>query len=339
MLRWGILGTSFISDTMAEAIVGSDGSRIEAVAGRDPQRLSGFAARYGVAKHYSGFDALLDDPEIDVVYVGLPNNMHHQAVIRAAEKGKAILSEKSLTTTMADADALAQAVRDNDIFFLEGLMYLCHPLMARVGDILRSGRLGAIRSVSGLYAADIWKFVNPHGGGTIFNLGCYPASLLHFVIQTGCGPDAFAKRTVSAFGNPSTHDGNICDASLSVRFDNGVLATLQSTDSFGMAHAFSVHGERGSLRFVSNPWLPIAGENRLEISTYGEAPEEIVVLSDHDAFGHQVRLLETCLKAGWKEAPRPAPRLADSLEIMSLLSAWDQQARLSVGASVSGRSG
>lgn len=332
MLRWGILGTSFISDTMAEAIIGSDGSKIEAVAGRDPQRLSDFAARHGIAKHYSGYDALLDDPAIDVVYIGLPNNMHHEAVIRAAEKGKAVLSEKSLTTTMAEADALAEAVRANDIFFLEGLMYLTHPVIAKVGEILRSGRLGAIRSVSGLYAADIWKFVNPMGGGTIFNLGCYPASLLHFVMQTACGPDAFAQSTTSAFGNVSAHDGNICDASLSVRFDNGVLATLQSTDSFGMSFAFSVHGERASLRFLSNPWLPIAGENRLEFCEYGQAPEEIVASSDHDAFGHQVRLVETCLRAGWKQAPRPAPRLADSLEIMSLLSAWDQQARASVGA-------
>lgn len=115
MLRWGILGTSFISDTMAQAIIGSDASRIEAVAGRDPQRLSNFAARHGIAKHYSGYDALLDDPAIDVVYVGLPNNMHHEAVIRAAEKGKAVLSEKSLTTTMEEADALAKAVRANGI--------------------------------------------------------------------------------------------------------------------------------------------------------------------------------------------------------------------------------
>lgn len=331
MLRWGILGTSFISDTMAQAIIGSDASRIEAVAGRDPQRLSNFAARHGIAKHYSGYDALLDDPAIDVVYVGLPNNMHHEAVIRAAEKGKAVLSEKSLTTTMEEADALAKAVRANGIFFLEGLMYLSHPVIAKAGEILRSGRLGPIRSISGFYAADIWKFVNPMGGGTIFNLGCYPASLLHFMVQTACGPDAFARRTVSAFGNVSAHDGNICDASLSVRFDNGVLASLQSTDSFGMFFAFSVHGERGSLRFLSNPWLPAAGENRVQICEYDQAPEEIVVVSDHDAFGHQVRLVESCLKAGLKDAPRPAPRLADSLEIMSLLSDWDQRARVSAG--------
>ncbi|WP_457579883.1 Gfo/Idh/MocA family protein [Ensifer canadensis] len=332
MLRWGILGTSFISDTMAEAISASDGSRIEAVAGRDLQRLSDFSARHGIAKHYSGYDALLDDPAIDVVYVGLPNNMHHEAVIRATERGKAVLSEKSLTTTMAEAGALSQAVRDRDIFFLEGLMYLCHPLMAKAGEILRSGRLGAIRSVSGFYAADIWKFVNPKGKGTIFNLGCYPASLLHYVIQTGCWQDAFSSRQTSAFGNVSPHDGNICDASLSVRFDNGVLATLQSTDSFGMSFAFSILGERGTLRFLTNPWLPVAGENRLEFCEYGQAPEEIVALSDHDAFGHQVRLVETCLQAGLKEAPRPAPRLADSLEIMSLLSVWDEQARLSAAS-------
>ncbi|MCM2474161.1 Gfo/Idh/MocA family oxidoreductase [Rhizobium sp. CG5] len=336
MLRWGLLGTSFISETMAAAIASSHGSVITAVSGRAPDRLADFAARHGIAKAYGDQDALLADPQVDVVYVGLPNSLHHDAVIRAAARGKAVVSEKSLTTTMAEAAALADAVRAGNVFFMEGLMYLNHPLIAELGATLRSGRLGRLRAVNGFYAADIWKLVNPQGGGTLFNLGCYPASLLHYVVQTACGPQAFRERTSSGFGNVSPHDGNLCDAVLSVRFANGVLATLQSTDSYGMSHGFTVYGERGQLRFVTNPWLPTPQENVIEILEYGHAPEEIRVSSGYDAFQHQVFVVERCLREGRVEAPRPSPQLADSLEIMELLTEWQAHCLAGAGIAAAG---
>ena len=332
MLNWAILGTSFISDTMAEALLASKGSRIASVFGRDPQRLAAFAQAHGIEKTSTAIDAILDDPAIDVVYVGLPNHIHAEAVCAAAARGKAILSEKSLTRTVEEAEALVAAVSKADIFFLEGLMYLAHPLMAAAGDIIASGRLGRLRSVSGYYAAEIAQFANPLGGGTIFNLGCYPASLLHYVVEAGFGGDAFRGYRCVATGNISASDGTVCEASLAMRFENGLIATLQSTDSFGMDHAFTVLGEKGALRFITNPWLPVAGDNVIEVTAYGQAPERIIVTSDRDAFGHQVQLVEDCLSQGLKCAPRPSPNPAHSLEIMKLLCEWENQVRTHASA-------
>jgi predicted dehydrogenase len=323
MLRWGILGTSFISDTMAEAIASRENSRIEAVMGRDTGRLEAFGNRHGIAKRCIDIETLLDDDNIDVVYVGLPNNRHHSAVIAAAKRGKAIVSEKSLTVTMGDARALADTVRASGVFFMEGLMYLNHPVIAELGAILRSGQLGQIRSINGLYAADIWKFVNPAGGGTLFNLGCYPVSLLHYVMQTACGDDAFGLRKIAGHGNLSGRDGNISDAAVSAWFSNGMLATLQSTDSYGMAWSFAVYGDKGVARFKTNPWLPVTGDNIIEVEIYGKAPDQVIVSSGLDAFQHQVLTTESALRDGLKHAPRPSPRLADSLEIMEFLTEWD----------------
>ena len=203
--------------------------------------------------------------EVDAVYVGLPNHAHHEAVIAAAGAGKAILSEKSLTTSMETAAELATAVERHNVFFVEGLMYLAHPLYQRVTDVLNDGRLGTVRAINGFYAADIWQVVNPRGGGTIFNLGCYPVSLTHLVMQTVFGADAFAQRQSSGAGNSTNESGNIADAAISIRFDNGVLANLQSSDSYGMAHGFSVSGDRGVLEFddqsVATPCRP----ERLEL--------------------------------------------------------------------------
>ena len=323
MLRWAILGTGFISDTVADAIKLSDASELALVAGRDGGRTAEFQNRHGVAKSVIGYEEALEEPDIDAIYIGLPNHRHYHYAALAAARNKAILSEKSLTTDLQSARALVAAVRNHKTFFVEGLMYLAHPLYRRLQQLLLDGRLGDIRAINGYYAADIWQVVNPAGKGTLYNLGCYPASLLQFVIQTAFGEDAFRQRTSSGTGNRLADNGNVCDAALSVRFENGVLASLQSTDSYGMAYGFAISGTKGILRFKTNPWHPVAGRNLLEWNPYGGSPEEICVEDDHDSFYHQIRMVEACVAAGLTEAPRPSPRLDDSLQVMELLTEWE----------------
>ncbi|RGP77796.1 hypothetical protein FLONG3_4090 [Fusarium longipes] len=323
-LRWGMLGTSFISDVVAKSILKSKNSSIAAVFGRNEERLAAFADKHNIKERYTSIEDLLDKASIDVVYVGLPNHMHTPAVLAAAKRGKAILSEKSLATTMEDSKAIEKAVKDANVFFLEGLMYLTHPVIKKMQELLLEGRIGTVRGVSGYYSANIWKKANPLSMGTIYNLGCYPVSLLHFVIETAFGSDVFSTRQLQGFGNISTEGSvHVRDASLTVRFDNGVLASLQSTDSYGNDSSFSILGDKGRIRFVTNPWLPIAGDNVIEVKTYGGETEQIVVPAELDAFGHQVKTVEDCLCRGVKEAERPSPNIQKSVEIMGLLTEWE----------------
>lgn len=323
MLRWAIIGTGFISNKVIEAIGQSDGSTVAVIAGRNAQILSEFQVAHDIERQAVGYDDVLQDNNIDAVYIGLPNHVHHTVTLQAAENGKAVLSEKSLTVTMEQAHALVDGVRNNGTFFAEGLMYLAHPLYRHLQQILLDGRLGNLRAINGAYSADIWRVVNPQGNGTLYNLGCYPASLLHFVVQTMGGEEAFSARQVRALGNRSDLDGNICDAAVTVRFDNGVLANLQSTDSYGMAHEFSITGDKGVLRFKTNPWHPLAGRNHLQWLPYDGVCEDIFVDDTHDSFYHQIKMVEDALSQRRLEAQRPSPRLKDSLEIMAFLTQWE----------------
>ena len=329
MLRWGVLGTSFISHTVVAAINASPGSKVTAIFGRDAARLASFADKFSIPRQFNSINELVEDPDIDVVYVGLPSHLHAEASIAAAKAGKAILSEKSLTTTMADAHALIAAVKESNVFFLEGLMYLSHPLMAKLAEVIESGALGTIRGVSGHYAANIWKKANPLGMGTIYNLGCYPVSLLHWVLQSAFGREAFKARKVSALGNLAPDGTHVRDAALTVRLDNGTLGSIQSTDSLGNDFSFTIRGDKAAIHFRSNPWLPPAGKSVMELKTFGGNVEEIVVESPLDAFGWQVKKVEECVAAGVKEASRPSPTWEDSLEIMELLTEWESAIRAS----------
>ena len=342
MLRWAIVGTSFISDTMATAIARSSGSDPMAVVGRDAARVEAFRARHAIPRCTTSLSDLLDDPEVDVIYVGVPNHVHHEVAIAAARAGKAVLSEKSLTRSMTQADELLAAVTGT-VFFVEGLMYLAHPVIARFVEVLRDGRLGGLRSIEATYAADIARFVNPAGGGAIYNLGCYPASLVQLVVDTLTGEGEFARHDLRATGNVGagsagdggggvsdiSAEGNVVETAAVMRFRSGVLATLQTAETYGTVARFAVRGEQGTLSFATNPWLPEPGDNRFRWTAHDGTSETIVVDDPLDAFDHQVRMVETNLAAGRLEAERPSPRLADSHALMQALTAWEAAARTS----------
>ena len=322
MLRWAVLGTGFISNTVIEAIELSNDSTVTVIGGRTPSKLEDFQRRHGIPAARS-LDEAVYSPDVDVVYIGLPNHQHHPYAIAAAEAGKPVLSEKSLTTTVDSAQELLAAVRNHQTFFVEGLMYLAHPVARTFVALLEDGRLGSLRSISARYGANIAHLVNPEGRGTIYNLGCYPVSLAHLAVQTMLGPDAWTRRTLAASGIANPTDGTICDAALALRFESDVLATIQSSDRYGNTSDFSVAGDTGTLRFVTNPWLPLAGTNLIEWQPHDGKPEHIAVETAHDAFYHQVKMVESHVAAGDTEARRPSPRWSDSFEILELLTEWE----------------
>jgi predicted dehydrogenase len=324
MIRWAIVGTSFISDTMARAIAASPGSEAVVVVGRDPERLEAFRARHGIARALTSSTEAVADPNVDVVYVGTPNHVHHEAVLAAAAAGKAVLSEKSLAVSMQQTDVLLNSVRNN-VFFVEGLMYLSHPLIAKFVSVLIDGRLGELKAIHASYAANIAHLVNPDGKGAIYNLGCYPASLVQLVIDSMGG--AFVTHDIAAVGTISTADGNVGETAATVRFANDVLATVHTAETFGSSSRFEVQGSNGTLTFLSNPWLPARGENSFAWKAFDGASETFVVADPLDAFDHQVRMVEANLTAGRLEAQRPAPRLNDSMELMQFLTAWERAVR------------
>ncbi|MGY2892306.1 Gfo/Idh/MocA family protein [Deinococcus sp. UYEF24] len=327
-MNWGILGTSFISDVMAQAISKDPGARVCAVAGRNSATLASFQKKFSVPRTYLDYDELIADPEVDAVYIALPNHLHHDSVVRAAAAGKHILCEKSLSLDMEKTDLALEAVRQAGVFFMEGLMYLAHPFTQHIAEVLRSGELGRVRTVSGGYCAAISQFVNPQSGGAIFNLGCYPASLLHLVVQASGGGEL---AQIQALGEVSATDGNICDSAATLRFSGGLLGRLHCAETYGAEVAeFSVVGELGALRLLSNPWLPGASGNRLEVSVYGQPPQLTEVNAKDDAYLYQVKLVRQSIEAGLLEAPWPAPGLQDSRRIMEILTRWETAAQASL---------
>ncbi len=237
--------------------------------------------------------------------------VHYAFCERAFRHGKAVLCEKSLTTRWDEARLLFAAARKSGRLFMEGFAYFHHPLIASLQTVLREGRLGKLKYMQASYSADIVKFANPAGGGTIFNLGCYPVSLLQLVIQTVFGPDVFTRGDISGTGF-NADGGPVTDASLTIRYDQGLLASIHSSDTYGLRSDLSIHGEMGTIVFKTNPWLPEAGISRMELQHHDGRVEVIEVRSDLDGFGHQIHNAEDSFKASRPAPLAPARSIQDS---------------------------
>ncbi|PSW17997.1 gfo/Idh/MocA family oxidoreductase [Photobacterium sanctipauli] len=328
-LKWGVLGTSFISGVMADAIQLEGNTELYAVAGRSEAPRTAMAEQYGIPVVYDSYDAVIADEQVDIVYIALPNHLHHEYVVKAADAGKAILCEKSLSVDMDKTDQALAAVERNQVFFAEGLMYLNHPLVAEILDVINSGAIGDVRTINGQYTAAISQFVNPDSKGAIYNLGCYPASLTHLIMQQCCDVAAVSSYELSAMGRKGA-DGNVCESTVNLRFANGVMAQLHTAEDYGLHAEFTVLGSKGSLQLATNPWLP-EQENQLVITEYEQPSKVVTVNADGNGFLYQVRAIRHAVERGKKALARPAATPADSRQIMQLLTDWEDAAKQHLG--------
>ncbi|WP_166345524.1 Gfo/Idh/MocA family protein [Phytoactinopolyspora limicola] len=179
-VRWGVLGVAAIATKkVIPSMQRAADCEILGIASRDADRAAKAAAELGIPRHYGSYQALLDDPDIDAVYIPLPNNLHAEWTLRAAAAGKHILCEKPLAMSAAEARTMVAACDEAGVVLMEAFMYRLHPLWARTRDLVAEGRIGELRAIQAIFAynntdpANIRNIVELGGGG-LMDIGCYP---------------------------------------------------------------------------------------------------------------------------------------------------------------------
>ncbi len=186
-VRWGVLGVASIA--VRRAIPAMQRGRyceVTAMASRERSKAEEAARTLGVARAYGSYKELLADPEIDAVYIPLPNHLHAEWTIKAAEAGKHVLCEKPLTTTVAEARTVLEARQRTGVKIGEAFMVRTHPRWLRVRELVRAGRIGRLRSVTGVFSYFNRDAANTrnrldYGGGALLDIGCYPVTLSRFL--------------------------------------------------------------------------------------------------------------------------------------------------------------
>ena len=324
-LRWGIISTGKIARTFANSLSQSLSGELVSVASRTQEGASAFAAEFGVARAHGSYQALLEDPEVEAVYIAPPHPFHARWAIAAARAKKHVLCEKPLGMNHAEVSSIVQAARENDVFLMEAFMYRCHPQTREVARLLRAGALGRVKAIQasfgidGAYPASGRLLNNELGGGGILDVGCYPVSMARLVAGIANGEPFSEPLELLALGHVG--EGSQVDeyASAILKFPGEILASLATAVQLWQDNGVRIFGTEGRL-WLRTPWHPAKDTDHSEIviERPKREPEVIRVPSQGTVYGYEI----DAVRAQIEQRQAAEMSWADSLGNALTLDRW-----------------
>ena len=187
-IKWGVLGASKLAvEKVIPAMADHESFEVNAIASRDLEKAKAVAERLFVPRYFGSYEELIQDPDIDIVYIPLPNDLHVEYILRCIEAGKHVLCEKPLALKATDIDRLIQARDKHQVKVGEAFMVKTHPQWIKAKELVQSGSLGKVSLVHGFFSYYNVKPENirnkpEHGGGAIWDIGCYPVFTSRMVL-------------------------------------------------------------------------------------------------------------------------------------------------------------
>lgn len=315
-LNWGLLSTAHINQSLIPPLRASKRNHLLAVASRSQGSADAYAREWEIPRAHGTYEALLADPEIDVIYNSLPNHLHAEWTIKAVEAGKHVLCEKPIALNVEDVEAIAAAAQKHGRVVAEAFMYRHHPQTLKVQEIIGSGSLGTMKLMRGSFTYMMQYDDNIRadptiGGGSLWDVGCYPISYMRAV--SGAEPlEGFGWQLIGSTGIDDTFVGQL-------RFPGDVYGQFDS--SFVMP--FHVHmefvGSEATL-IVPKPYKPGLNEKILLIR---DGETETIQVKGQDLYLGEVEDMADAVLLG--NAPRIS--LKDSHANITAIKALFESAR------------
>lgn len=252
-VKWGVLGTAYIFERdTAEGMKQAENCELYAIAGRSQEKAEVFKEKYGFQKAYGNYEDLLADPQVEAVYIPLPNTMHYEWTIKALKAKKHVLCEKPLAPTAKEAREMFETAREQGVFLMEAFAYQHSPYIAEVKKELENGTIGDVRYMEAAlitsdYVEGNIRMRRETFGGSTYDLGVYCNSLILRMI----GKEPEKIQAVSTF---STEGVDMYTAVL-MEYENGVRANFDcgmvlATEKNSALDRFQIHGTKGSIEAV-----------------------------------------------------------------------------------------
>lgn len=251
-LNWGLLSTARINRDLINPLTASKRSRLLAVASRSRSTADAYALKWDIPRAHESYENLLSDPEIDVVYNSLPSNMHAEWTIKALQAGKHVLCEKPIALTLAEMDAITQAAKESGCVLAEAFMYRHHAQTLKIKEMIDAGEFGKIQLIRGAFTytlepEDNDRWLTQEGGGSIWDVGCYPISYARTMF--GAEPvEVFGWQILSEGGSDETFVGQM-------KFNDGVHAQFDSGFRSPLRSMMEIVGSEAVLN-IPNPFKP-----------------------------------------------------------------------------------
>lgn len=329
MLRWGIVGPGSIARDFASGLARSRTGRLVAIGARMPGRPD-YERYFPGARVHAGYDALIEDGEVDAVYIATPHPQHAQWAIRAAQAGKHVLVEKPFGMNAGEARAMIAAARAAGTFMGEAFMYRLHPMTERLCALLVSGLIGEVRLIQSSFGFAMPE-VDPAnrayapelGGGGILDVGCYPVSMARLIAGAAERKPFANPLSVKGMGHLGITGIDEWSAAL-LEFDGGLLAQVSCAVSVQLDNVLRIHGSRGRLE-VADFWFASGKEGGtaeiVHVDTDG-ARGIIAVPEAGWLYSFEADGVADAIAAGRQEFAAPGMGWADTIGNMAALDAW-----------------
>ncbi|MET7421381.1 Gfo/Idh/MocA family oxidoreductase [Dactylosporangium sp. NPDC005555] len=310
-IRWGILSTGSIASTfvddlrlLPDAVVTAVGSRTSAAAER-------FAAAHDIPRAHGSWQALVDDPEVDAIYVATPHTAHFDATMLSLAAGKATLTEKPFTLDVASSETLVQTARERGVFLMEAMWMRCIPAVRRMVDLVAGGAIGEPTAVHADFGmAGPWDGTHrlmsrALGGGALYDVGIYPVTFAHLFLGMPSSVQAWARMT------PGGVDAN---TGILLGYDSGALAALTCGLVGDSARRATITGTTGRIEVPRDFFHPQAFT-----LWRGDSPSEVELPFEGAGYHFEAAEVHRCLREGLTESPLIP--LAGTLDILTVLDA------------------
>jgi D-xylose 1-dehydrogenase (NADP+, D-xylono-1,5-lactone-forming) len=248
-VKWGFLSTANINDKLLPGVEASPDVDLVAVGSRDAGRAQAYARERGIERSYGSYDELLADPDVEAVYISLPNSMHVEWSIRALDAGKHVLCEKPLSRHPADVERAFDAADKNGRILMEAFMYRHNPQTKRLVEIVEDGAIGRLRLVRAAFSFPLADATNVRlnselEGGALMDVGCYCVSGSRLL--AGEPEVVYGQQVAASSGVDELFAGTL-------RFPGGILAEIDCGLVLPERDELEAIGEEGSI-FLDDPW-------------------------------------------------------------------------------------
>jgi predicted dehydrogenase len=295
-IRWGILGTGWIADKMAEALSFVDGAELAAVASRTQDKANEFARRHHAAAAYGSYEKLAMDPSVAVVYIATPHTLHCENTLLCLRNGKAVLCEKPFAMNEKEVMRMISTAKEYDVFLMEAFWTRFLPSIDKVLQVIDSGVLGQVRHIKSDHAKfrpfdpEDRAFNKGLGGGALLDIGIYPVFL-----------------TLLLWGEPDRIDsaphigptGVDESLALTFKYNDGRIATLYSSFMVDSTVETDICGTEGRLRMHRWWFCPVP----IDVTRGEGRPETIQFNYVGNGYNYEAQEVVRCLRAGMKESP------------------------------------
>ncbi|SCP95186.1 Gfo/Idh/MocA family protein [Anaerobium acetethylicum] len=289
-VKWGVLGTADIAKKCTiPAMQKAKNCTLYGIAGRNPEKTDRFKGMFQFEKAFYSYESMLEDEEVEAVYIALPNSMHKEWVLKAAEKGKHILCEKPIAGNAADVEEMVKACRDAGVILMEAFAYLHSPASKIVKDALDSGIIGTPTLIETTFVtpspeADDIRMRKETLGGAMYDLGCYNTSLILMLV----GEEPSEVRAVAHLTEAGIDDTTVAY----LEFPGGTRASILTGMCSGRrADRYYIYGTDGTMEVP----IPFNADGVLKFYVHRAKKSDTISVAVPDNYMLEIEQLGRCI--------------------------------------------